>query len=166
MISTKLQYNVLKLHTLNYVYTFQVAFCQHSPWQNTCMLLRITHIKGSHYLVHRFVIYLNLSHFLYVFQVMQLLRYIQLVILFYVKREMLWTSVVIKGYIFKEIHRKSYSGEILTIELFMVPYSTFSSHFTSYTLYNVTKKWSNGTIKSSIVRISPQYNLEFVCHRF
>ena len=27
-----------------------------------------------------------------------------------------------------------YSGEILTIELFMVPYSTFWSHFTSYAL--------------------------------
>ena len=33
-----------------------------------------------------------------------------------------------------------YRGEILTIKLFMVPYSAFWSRFTSYTLQNVTKK--------------------------
>ena len=44
-----------------------------------------------------------------------------------------------------------YSGEILTIELFMVPYSTYWSHFT---LYNIKcdQKVEDGTIKSLIVR--------------
>ena len=42
------------------------------------------------------------------------------------------------------LQRAYYSGEIFTFELLLVHSSAFWAHFTSYTLYNVLKKRSNG----------------------
>ena len=47
-----------------------------------------------------------------------------------------------------------YCGWILTIKLFVVPYSTFWSHFIVY-IYKCDQNVEYGTIKCSIVRISP-----------